>query len=161
MVLTAKITQTIEVTETLEDLSITNAEIKFKPTHTATLTGSTTPPASKFVKKLVELVNGAATIDLAALTGWGTNNTTENMTGLNLQEIYVEATSTNANPITISTGGTNGYAAFGETWSIDLSASQVFSAYGNNATPEVGASDKTIDLAGTGTQSVEIYMVFG
>lgn len=161
MSITAKLTQTLEVTETLTDLSISNAEIKFKPTSINTLTAGTTPPATKFVKKLCALVAGALTIDLTALTGWGTNGTDEDMTGLNLQEIFIEATSTNANAITISTGASNGYPAFGEDWSIALQASQVFSAYGNNLTPEVSGTDKTIDLAGTGTQSVEIYMVFG
>jgi len=161
MAITATLTNTLSTAETVSGLKVSTSSVTHTDSQSHTLSASTTPPATKHVAKNVALVAGAATIDLTALTAWGTNGVTEDCSGLKLQILRAKATLTNANPVTISTGASNGYAAFGADWSIALSAGQEVTLYGNDATPDVAAGAKTIDLAGTLTQSIDIEMVFG
>ena len=162
MSITVTLTDTLAVTETITGPDVSSATIPHLNTLTHTqLTSSTTPPVTKHVAKLVALTAGAATIDLTALTAWGTNGVTEDCSGLKLQILQLKATSANANPITITKGASNGYEAFGADWSLALSGGQEATLYGNDKTPDVAAGAKTIDLAGTLVQSILVVMTFG
>lgn len=123
------------------------------------LTSSTTPPVTKHAAFNKALVAGTATIDLTALTG--TNGATVDLTGLKIQVFRVKATAANANPISLTEGAANGYALAGALWLVALKAGQEVTIYGNDSTPDVAAADKNIDLAGTGTQSLDIEIIAG
>jgi hypothetical protein len=124
-----------------------------------TLNAASTPPVSKVAAFEKALVGGAATIDLTALVG--TNGAAVDGTGLKVRAIKIIAKDTNANPITITKGLTNGYALAGNTFNWPLSARQEQVFYGDDSTPVVAAGAKTLDLAGTGTQSVTVIVVLG
>ncbi|MCL4735384.1 MAG: hypothetical protein KJ050_10660 [Candidatus Omnitrophica bacterium] len=161
MAITATLTNTLTTAETVSGLKVTTSSVTHSDSQSHTLSAATTPPATKHVAKTVALSAGAATIDLTALTAWGTNGVTEDTSGLKLQILRAKATASNANPIAIKTGASNGYAAWGASWLVELKAGQEVTLYGNDATPDVAGAAKTIDLSGTGTQSVDIEMVFG
>lgn len=127
-----------------------------------TLTGTTTPPVTKSVAFQLPLVAGAATIDLTALPG-KTAEETVNGTGLRVQHIKVRNKATNANPITVSKGASNGYAlsAAGTTFSWPLDPGQELMKRTNDSCPDIAAGAKTIDVAGTGTQILEVAITLG
>lgn len=125
----------------------------------ANLTGSTTPPVSAFAAFLKALSTGTATIDLTSLTG--TNGATVVGTGLKVQCAKFKNTSTNANNITIAAGASNGYNLLGASFTLILAPGQEITIYGNNATPAVASGAKTIDLTGTGSQTLECVIVLG
>lgn len=161
MAITATLTNTLSTLEVVSGQLVTVGNVTHASSQSHTLTSVTTPPVTKHAAKLVALVAGAATIDLTALTAWGANGAAEDMSGLKLQIMRLKATAANANPITITAGASNGYEAFGAAWSLALSGGQEVTLYGFDKTPDVAGGAKTIDLAGTLTQSIEIEVVFG
>lgn len=123
------------------------------------LTGSTTPPVTKVAAAVVPLVAGAKTIDLTALTG--TNGVTVNGTGLKVQILKFKNKSDSANEMSIEPGETNGYDLGGSDMKVTLQPGQEVTLYGNDASPDIGASDKTLDLVGTLAQECELMIVMG
>lgn len=130
------------------------------PTITHNVLGATKTlsPATKIVSFTKAMSGGAGTIDLTSLTG---ANGSVDGTGLKVQWIWFKATTGNANDITIKEGASNGYALAGASWQVILSADQEFGFIGNDNTPDIGATDKTIDLSGTLAQSVEVVIIMG
>lgn len=129
---------------------------------TETLTGATTVPVTKHAEDTLAMTAGAATINLAALPGKTAEETVVG-TGLKVQYLKIVNPITNANSITVSKGASNGYGlnAAGTTWSVPLSPGQEFTFRGNDSAPDIAAGARTIDVAGTGTQSVEYVVVMG
>jgi hypothetical protein len=155
---------TATVVETLEDnvpaATAPNRKVRHDQYNgAATLSASTTPPVTKVAVFEKALAAGAATIDLTALTG--TNEATVDGTGLKVQVLKIKNKSTNANPITIKVGLTDGYQLAGANFEAQISPGQEFLFYGNDATPDIGAAAKTLDLAGTGSQAAEVLIVMG
>lgn len=155
---------TVSVVETLPNNTPSAPDATRKVTHTGfnmskSLNAASTPPATLMAAFEQALSSGAATIDLTALTG--TNGATVNMNGLKVQAFKIKAKTTNANPITLTAGASNGIDLLGSSWSVTLQPGQEFLFYGNDATPDVASGDRTIDLAGTGTQAVEVIVVAG
>lgn len=135
-----------------------------KVTHTefdteVALTGTTTVPVSKCAYFEQALTAGAATVDLTALVG--SNAGAENMTGLKVQAAKFIAPATNTGPITVAVGASNGYNLLGANTEFAVSPGQEVTILGNDATPDVGASAKTLDLTGTGTEKLQIAIVAG
>lgn len=126
---------------------------------TAALSGSTTPPASLAVSFVQALTAGSATIDLTAMPG--TNGATKSGSGLKVVAALFAAPDTNANPITISEGASNGYELLGDGWSVTLKPGQSLLWYGVAQAPTVGGAAKTIDLAGTGSQVLNCALLLG
>jgi aspartokinase len=122
-----------------------------------TLTASTTPPVTKCVVKVIALSAGAATIDLTTITG--TNGLVQDSTGLKVQ--YFRVKNLGANTMTFTVGASNGYNLAGATFNVPLEQNQWFILYGNDATPDVAAGDRTIDVAGTAAQTFELTLVTG
>lgn len=105
------------------------------------------------------LTASAATIDLTALPHMGR---TVDATGKKIQVLKLAAPVGNGNPITVTPGASNGYDAFGASWSVTLQPGQEVLYKGSDSTPDVGAEDKTIDLAGSGdTDLLEVAIVVG
>ena len=115
-------------------------------------------PVTKSVYFVVSLSGGAATIDLTSLTG--VNNESVDGTGLKLQVLKMKNRTGNAT-MTIDVGASNGYELAGAGFEATLQAGQELTFFGNDATPDIGASAKTLDLTGTGTESAEISIVMG
>ncbi len=121
------------------------------------LTGVTPQPVSKSAFFVQALAAGVATIDLTSLTG--ANGASVDGTGLKVQAIKIK--NLGANTMSIAPGAVNGYDGFGSDFKITLSQNQEALLNGNDATPDIGATDLSLDLAGTGTQTAEISIVMG
>ena len=126
---------------------------------TKTLNGASTPPVTLHAAFEKALSGGAATIDLTALVG--TNNLAVDGTGLRVQVLRVRNPATNANPITIGKGASNGYAGLGASFSLALAAGAEAVILGNDAGSDIGSGNKTLDLAGTGSQALQVEIVLG
>jgi len=155
---------TVTVAETLPGAIPSALAAKKIVTHdvfntSLTLNAASTPPASTMAAFTQALSGNTATIDLTTLVG--TNGSVVNGTGLKVQLLKAKATATNANPITISVGAANGYDLSGAAFSVTLSAGQEVTLYGNDASPDIAAGDKEIDLLGTGAQTIDIMIVMG
>lgn len=105
------------------------------------------------------LSSGTATIDLTSLTG--TNGAAVTFNGLKVQFARFQNPSSNANAITITEGASNGYELGGSSFSWILQPGQEITIRGYEATPEVSASTKTIDLSGTGAQALRVQLAAG
>jgi hypothetical protein len=155
---------TMTVTETLSGSTVpalsasNNSLIHSGYNKSGTLNASSTAPATKCAHVLQALTAGAATIDLTAVQGTQGNVT---FSGLKIQLFRATATTGNANVLTLTEGASNGYELAGNTWKVGLLSGQSFMFFGNDGAPDVGGSAKDIDLAGTGSQSVEISIVGG
>lgn len=126
---------------------------------TATKTAVSTPPVTQVAAFDQALVGGAATIDLTNLSG--TNLAAVVGTGLRIQFLKLKAATANANPITISKGASNGYNGFGANFNLELAPGGEALLFANDAGGDVAAGNKTLDLAGTGTQVMECEFVLG
>jgi PKD repeat protein len=122
-----------------------------------TLTASTTPPVTKCVVKVIALVAGAATINLATITG--TNGLAQDSTGLKVQ--YFRVKNLGAAAMTFTAGASEGYNLAGASFNMAILPGQWFIFFGNDATPDVAAADRQIDVAGTGTDTFELTLVTG
>ena len=159
MAITTTIASSINTVETLADGSIGSNNTV---THTGydesnALNGGTTPPATVCAFFLGALAAGAKTIDLTALSG--TNGATVSGTGLKVQAFRVK--NLGANAMTFTVGASNGYELAGAGWKLILASGQYAMIYGNDATPDVAAGAKTIDVSGTGTQTFECSIILG
>jgi hypothetical protein len=125
---------------------------------TGTLNATSTPPATKMAAQTISLTAGAVTIDLTALTG--TNGATVDGTGLKVQILKLKNRSSNA-VMTFGEGASNGYEALGNAWTLKLLAGQEIEMFLNDAAPDIASGAKTIDVAGTGTESFDFIVVMG
>lgn len=158
----------LEVEETLalsQDLSADETTFTHETTITTrdTLKSTSTPAVTKTFSDSVNLTAGAATLDLTSLTGPA--GTTVDMTGLKVQLVKLACPTSNTAGITVDRGASNAYNLFGED---NSSAEQVEVLPGcamlffmNDKTADVSASVKDVQLAGTGTESIEIIIVAG
>ena len=121
----------------------------------ARLTASTTPPVTKSSSFLLTLSSGAATIDLAALTGAG--GAAIDGTGLRVQLMRIK--NLGANAMTFSEGASNGIALSGLPMVVPPGG--ITQRFFNDASPDIASGDRTIDVAGTGAQTAEITIVLG
>lgn len=151
----------VSVTETLTDtyLAANSSVLHNGLNNAVTLNSGTTPPATMVADFALTLSSGAGTIDLRALTS--TNAKTIDGNGLKVQVVKLRNKSTNSNPMTLTTGATNGYELLGPSWSIVLQVGAEIQLFLNDASPDIAAADKTIDVAGTGSQVLECLFVLG
>ncbi len=101
---------------------------------------------------------GALTIDLRALLGVGDESQDAN--GLKLQTIVIRNPSGN-NPITVTTGATNGFPLFGGTNSVVIPDDSELAFHIPEGLVNVSATDKDIDVSGTGTESFDVGITLG
>jgi hypothetical protein len=124
-----------------------------------TLNAISSPPASLTANGEIALVTGAKTIDLTALVG--SNNLAVSGTGLRVQVVKLRNKSTNANSMTFAKGASNGYDGLGASFSITLAPGGEATIYLNDAGGDIGATNKNIDVSGTGVQVIEWQCVLG
>lgn len=160
----------LEVVETLESTTDPFVSASAKSTTTnnlaktiadlcSGLTSSSDPPVTKqaFAKKAMS--GGAGTIDFRAAAGLNGGSVDAN--GLKPQFVLFYNPPTNANDIAITEGASNGHPLLGSSFSVTLKPKQWLLAGLMDAAADVGASDKTIDIAGTGSQELHYHIVFG
>jgi len=123
------------------------------------LNSGSTPAITLIAVFQAVLSGGALTLDLTSLTG--TNGATVNGNGLKVQAIRIQAPATNANPITVVGGASNGYLCFGTAGKITMWSGSELLFFPNAGTPTIGGSTKTIDLAGTGVQVLNFEILMG
>jgi len=154
----------VTAVETLETNVPAAAAANRKVTHSLfdtskTLDGSSTPPATLVAAFEKALAAGVATIDLRALVG--TNNVPVDGNGLRVQVLRIRAKSTNANPITIAKGASNGYDGFGAGFSLTLAPGAEQQLFTNDGGGDISGTNKTLDLTGTLTQALEVEIILG
>jgi hypothetical protein len=123
-----------------------------------TINGASSVVPSKGVAVEVALVTGAKTLDLTAIAG--TLGATVDMTGLKLQHLILKNKTGNGDMV-FTEGATSGYEAMGDGWKVTLKAGQYIGFNGLDLTPDVAGGAKNIDVTGTGTQSFQIFAIFG
>ena len=153
------------VLDTAETLA-TNATHQATPVINAaldtTLTnqgGATSPACTKRGGTDFALTGGAGTIDLTAMTG--TNGVSVDGTGLRVQFAKFLNPATNANPITVKKGVTNGYDGFGAAFLIILAPGAEALIRLNDSGSDIGSSNKTLDLVGTLVQPLSYEIIVG
>lgn len=119
-----------------------------------TLNSGSSPPVTTVAEFLLTLTAGAATIDLRALTG--TNGASVDGNGLKLQILRIK--NLGAAAMTFSVGASNGLA-IGAGFLVPAGAVVQF-MYADGL-EDIDATHKTIDVAGTGSQTAEITIVMG
>lgn len=160
MSISARVTFGCKVTEELGDGSLNSAGDSL--IHDAfdenfTITGSSTVPATKIAASVLALSAGAKTINLAALVS--TNGITLDTTGLKLQVWRIK--NLGAAAMAFTEGAANGYAALGTAFLFSVPAGGIAMFYLADLSPDVASGDRTIDVAGTASQTFENTMVFG
>lgn len=123
------------------------------------LHSASTPDAELVYHGTWSLTAGSATKSLLALTDAGGN--TIATTGKTVRYFKFKATSTNTAALVLGEGASNGYELLGDGWSVSLDDGNWVSGYVAADAPAVGASATNIDLSGTGTESVEVLLIFG
>ena len=98
----------------------------------------------------MNLSSGTATVDLSASPFSGTGKT--------VKAVTFRAPSTNAGPVTVAKGATNGYAGLGATFSVVVAAGEQITVAGSGVSA-IGSGNKTLDLSGTGTDALAIAAV--
>jgi hypothetical protein len=154
--LTQKTETTSDPTATAPAISM-NLQTAQPSAFTKNYTATSTIDGQEAWSGHVTLSSGAATLDLTALTQVGLA-TTVNATGMKLRAIQVLADAANANPISVGTGGTNGYDQVGVL--SNIKAGDLETRISNSVTA-IDGTHKTLDIAGTGSQGCTIHMVFG
>lgn len=150
------------VTETLPNNTGSAAAAKRVVTHeeyneTASLNAASTPPATLLAEFLLTLSSGAATVDLRNLVG--TNGAVVDGNGLKVQVLRIK--NLGANIMTIVPGASNGIDLLGASSSLTIQPLGHAMIYFNDSGPDIAAADKTLDVAGTGSQTSEWTIVMG
>lgn len=135
-----------------------------KLTHTAfnqslALPTATIPVTKAYITSKA-LSTGTATIDLTSLTDL--SQSAADFSGLKVQALLCFNPASNA-AISITEGASNGHSISASTssWKMVLPPGGWFLFYGADGGQDVGASDKTWDLAGTGSQALSIALIAG
>ena len=123
------------------------------------LDGASGAPITKTAAFRQALSAGAATVNFAALTG--TNGVAVDFTGLKIQAIMFKAPTTNTAAIVITPGATNGLDLLGASSSVSIKPGQTALFFLNEGAPDVASGERAIDLAGTGTEVLDIIAVAG
>lgn len=123
-----------------------------------TLNSGTSVPVTKEATGTKALSAGAGTLDLTAIPGV---DGTVDATGLKVQACKLICPTTNANPVTVTEGASNGYELLGNAFTFILKPGQHVTLYLDEDAPDVAAGAKNIDLAGTGSQELDYEFIFG
>ena len=127
------------------------------------LTSATTPTVTKDAFAEITLTAGAATIDLTAVTD--VDGVVKNFNALKIRCVKFRAKSTSAGAFTIAKGASNGFTGLGASFSVTLPANaaggawvQFYDAGGGTA---VSGTVKTLDVTGTGSQVLQVFIAGG
>jgi hypothetical protein len=127
---------------------------------TIPLTASSTPDAELVAETRVTLTAGAATIDLTAIP---TNRGgTIDGTGKKVRAFKFRAPSDNTGgAISVAAGASNGLAMAGSDFKYNVGIDCEVQGYLKDTSTAIDATHKTLDLAGTGTDALDVIFVLG
>jgi len=148
-----------DVTERF-DTNTTNGGTTDAPFNTtAQLNSSSTPAVSEAGYCTQAMTAGAATIDLTSVA---TNRgRTMNFTGVKIRTLRLRNPSTNTGSITVVKGASNGYTGFGSSFSTVLKPGYEMLIYDGGNGVAVSASVKTLDISGTGAETLQFSVSGG
>jgi len=149
---------------TVREVITTDVEAAESPTiindqfnRNTTLSATTTPAVTKSINRTLAMTSGALTIDLTSLVGAG--GVAVDFTGLKVRCIKVQNPSTHT--LSVASGASNGYTVSSGTWKFQAPVGGEGQAYWADGGIAVDSSHKTIDIAGTGSDTVNIQLVAG
>jgi hypothetical protein len=126
------------------------------------LDAATDPNLTAAAYEVFAMTGGVGSIDLTSLT---LNGNPVALTGLKPRTILVTALDANSAVVTVKKGVTNGYPGFATAFLVDLPPGASFQfQVGSDPTHQlsaVGSSAKTLDLAGSGTDGVQVSISAG
>lgn len=162
----ATVAMTLTVVETLGtnnvDATASNSTITHNGFNVSTsLSGTSSPAITKTASFSQQLTAGAATIDFTTLTG--TNGASVTGNGLRIIAIILTAASGNAgNTITAVTGASNGLPIFGANGREVINKGATVMKYDPSGLgTAIDSTHKTVDLTGTGTDTLNVIVVMG
>ncbi len=163
MSISAAIAYQLTVTETLSptfaDTNTSNRKVVTNGLNISkTLNAGSTPPGTMLSAFQKTLVSGGGQIDLRTLPG---TTGTQDGNGLKLQACILYNPTTNANTITVAVGTSNGYTFAGAACSVTLSPGDTIALFRNDTAPDVDGTHKLLDIAGTGSQVLDVELVLG
>lgn len=136
---------------TVEEVVDLGMDIPADPTITHAISGtsgvldaSSAVPATKAWTDERTLAAGADTIDLTALEGGDLPDIS--FSGLKVQLVKIKADATNTAAVSFATGASNGYAIFGTSGVVALSAGACCLFYMADKLGDVGSGAKTVDV---------------
>lgn len=155
----SKLSVTEDITAPFED-PINNTILHDGLDESFTLSATSTPPAAKVAPFRQALTSGAATIDLTNLPG--TNGASVNGTALKVRACKFRNPAYNSHAITITVGATNGYPLLGSGFCMTLLPGQSSGPlYLADGAPAIDSTHKTLDLTGTGSESLDVGILLG
>jgi len=127
------------------------------------LNADSTPPVTKGTQFSIALSSGTGTINLASLTPPDTSLSNIDGTGLKVQSVKFSNPSTNANAISVTEGASSGHPLLGPSFLFSLEPGQslTFANEGVDVGTDIASGDRTWDLAGTGSQALDVAIVMG
>lgn len=128
---------------------------------TESLTASTSVPVTTQTAFQKALSAGAGTIDLTDLPDHNGVASEIDGTGLKLQVAKFANPSSNANSITVTFGASDPYLLAGSAWKVILQPGQEVTFFLNEAAPNIASNAKDIDIAGTGSQVLNVQLIMG
>lgn len=123
-----------------------------------TLNPSSTPPATLCAYFRQALAAGVATIDLTSLQG---TFATVTGNGLKVRAVLFEALAGNAGAITVQPGASNPHSCFGAASKFTLAPGCATEFWLNDSDSAVSPTSKGWDLSGTGTDALNVAVLFG
>lgn len=143
-------------------INANDATMTFELTDTSTRNATTTPDAEDGAYVLVTLTAGAATVDFTAVVHQilsASATLTKNANGKSIRDIKFKNNS--ANPIRIKNGASNGFLPAGSVFDFTLPAGG--SAFFDFAAlaAAISGTNKTLDISGTGTDTLQILLGWG
>lgn len=145
----------ITATEVLADDTLSASAKSVQ--HTQFDESQTPSPAVIYSGDVYALSTGAATVDLTAAYTVGGGSA--DGTGYKVQGIFFK--NLGANNMTIAAGASNGYDILGSGGTVVVPPSGWFTAYLADASEDVASGARTIDVAGTGSQTFELALILG
>lgn len=161
MATTATIQCRIDINRTLTTgvENVATPNIRLAVGEVTSLTASTTPDAENGVASRLSLTAGSLTVDLTAISD--VNGATTTLTGKIVRALLFH--NRGAATMTFAKGASNGLDSLSGTWSMALLAGEkrCIDLTDCTAPNAISASNKTIDVTGTGTDSFDIGVVVG
>ena len=165
-----RLRNTLTVTEELDDAPAVNGTVASNQFDRAAtrLTPTTDPPVTRSVQlrlALVATISGDSSaggaeeeIDLYDLEGLQDNFSA---VGLKLQVLRLTHDTANTGDVSIEPGAANGYDLFGGDNGVTVPAGGRLTMEFQDGSPDVGATERYLAIAGTDGDTIDLEMIFG
>lgn len=163
MSVTVTLEDKVKAVETFGDFADSNdATVTHILNDTQVLNPSSTVPVTMKGAFTVTLSGGVATIALRAFPKDDDNPLLlQDGNGLKVQVAKFKNPASNAGDMTITFGASTPYLLGGSAFKWILKPGQHITVFGNDATPDVSNTLKSIDVAGAGTETLQVFLALG